>query len=134
MQLLVTVFLFCLIDVTFSLEVTVPCTELKAAYRREPSCCGGYGEYKDVEADTSCDASEVILADYAQWSHEDGYWLGEYSYYDGNGDPLYDPDSWNYPYDHYKGFVAGSVNSGSYSQRNVFLYPPQTSERCALDN
>ena len=77
---------------------------------------------------------QVNLTDYPQWADEDGYWLGEYTFMDGNGDPLYDPNYWNYPYDHYKGFIAGSVDGGSYSQRNVFLYPPQTVERCALDD
>ena len=76
--------------------------------------------------------------------------------------PNHDPDSWNYPYDHYKGFIAGSVDGGSYSQRvprpqrpcpakpdstlnspthcalvmagNTFLYPPQTATRCAENN
>lgn len=40
------------------------------------------------------------------------------------------PESWNYPYQPYKGFIIGSINGGSYSQRNVFLYPPQTTDRC----
>ena len=83
--------------------------------------------------DLTC-IGQVNLTDYPQWADEDGYWLGEYTFMDGNGDPLYDPDYWNYPYDHYKGFIAGSVDGGSYSQRNVFLYPPQTVERCALDD
>ena len=83
--------------------------------------------------DLTC-IGQVNLADYPQWADEDGYWLGEYTFMDGNGDPLYDPNYWNYPYDHYKGFIAGSVDGGSYSQRNVFLYPPQTVERCALDD
>jgi hypothetical protein len=82
----------------------------------------------------TCDASSVELADYTQWAHEDGYWLGEYSYFDGNGDPVHEPGRWNYPYDHYKGFITGSVNQGSYSQRNVFLYPPQTAANCVVNS
>ena len=88
--------------------------------------------------------------------------MGEYSYFGANLAPNHDPDSWNYPYDHYKGFIAGSVDGGSYSQRvprpqrpcpakpdstlnspthcalvmagNTFLYPPQTATRCAENN
>lgn len=33
-----------------------------------------------------------------------------------------------------RGFITGSVDGGSYSQRNTFFYPPQTAERCALSN
>lgn len=118
----------------FAFDIDIPCLSLKTAYKQQPSCCGNINGSKTITANTVCDATSVILADYAQWSHEDGYWLGEYSYYDGNGNPLYNPTNWNYPYDHYKGLITGSVNGGSYSQRNVFLHPPQTNSNCASDN
>ena len=43
--------------------------------------------------------------------------MGEYSYFGPNLAPNHDPDSWNYPYDHYRGFITSSVEGGSYSQR-----------------
>jgi hypothetical protein len=81
-----------------------------------------------------CNASGVELADYPQWRDEHGYWVGEYSYFGNGMVPNYVPDTWNYPYDHYRGFITGSVNGGSYSQRNTFFYPPQKSELCAMEN
>lgn len=84
--------------------------------------------------DTSCVVDEVRLDEYEQWKDEDGYWLGEYTFMGEDGEALYDAAYWNYPYDHYKGFIVGSVSGGSYSQRNVFLYPPQTAVRCAEDD
>ena len=53
-----------------------------------------------------CDPEDVELADYPQWQDERGYWIGEYTFLDGGGSP-YTSSSWNYPYDHYKGFVTG---------------------------
>jgi len=93
-----------------------------------------FGLPSQTDCARTCDPSEVVLSDHSQWEHEDGFWLGEYSYFDGNGDPVYEAEKWNYPYNHYKGFITGSVDAGSYSQRNVFLYPPQTSTRCALND
>ena len=61
--------------------------------------------------------------------------MGEYSYFGPNLAPNHDPDSWNYPYDHYRGFITGSVEGGSYSQREprphpqsgpARFYPPPT--------
>lgn len=81
-----------------------------------------------------CNKSTVVLADYPQWADEDGFWVGEYSYFGANMRPNYVPDRWNYPYDHYRGFITGSVDGGSYSQRNTFFYPPQTEDLCALND
>ena len=81
-----------------------------------------------------CNASEVDLATFPQWADESGYWQGELSYFGANMEPNYIPDSWNYPYDHYSGFIVGSINGNSYSQRNVFMYPPQTALLCAANN
>jgi len=81
-----------------------------------------------------CNASTVDLSTFPQWADEDGFWKGELSYFGVNMKPNYVPDKWNYPYDHYSGFIAGSINGNSYSQRNVFMYPPQTAALCALSN
>jgi hypothetical protein len=59
-------------------------------------------------AKTYCDPAKVELSDYPQWEAEKGYWIGEYSFLQGDGSPFLSP-SWNYPYDHYKGFITGEV-------------------------
>lgn len=81
-----------------------------------------------------CNTSGVNLENYPQWSHEDGYWYGNYSYFNSSYDPNYVPDRWNYPYDHYCGFIVGGIDALSYSQRNLFLYPPQTHRLCERNN
>lgn len=81
----------------------------------------------------SCDASDVTLGDSPQWQHEEGYWVGEYSLYGSDGDPS-SSATWNYPYDHYKGFITGNVQGNAYRQRNVFMYPPQLMAECPGTN
>ena len=71
--------------------------------------------------------------DSPQWQNEAGYWIGDYSFFGSDGNP-YVSSSWNYPYDHYKGFITGNVKGNKYRQRNVFMYPPQTNVKCADDN
>jgi hypothetical protein len=88
----------------------------------------------EVASDTEeCNASSVDLSSYPQWQHEEGYWVGEYSFYGSDGDPNESP-SWNYRYDHYKGFITGNVQSNKYRQRNVFMYPAQVISTCAGNN
>ena len=53
-------------------------------------------------------ATDVVLSDYPQWQHERGYWIGEYTFLQGNGTP-FKSNSWNYPYGNYKGFITGDV-------------------------
>lgn len=67
----------------------------------------------------------------SRWADEDGYWMGEYSYFGPNLAPNHDPDRWNYPYDHYRGFITGSVDGGSYSQREPrhHIHSPSRPER-----
>ncbi len=55
-----------------------------------------------------CDPADVILADYSQWRNEVGYWIGEYSFFGADGDPFMS-GTWNYPYDHYRGFITGNI-------------------------
>lgn len=83
-----------------------------------------------VNAVEECDPSEVELSDYEQWRDEEGYWVGEYTFYGPDGKPNVS-SNWNYPYDNYKGFITGKVEGNAYRQRNVFLYPPQTTETCS---
>ena len=95
-----------------------------------------------------CDTAAVVLADYPQyaqalqqpsmppsppfrsalfshrWAAENGYWVGELSFFSGNLAPNYDPAYLNYPFDHYKGFITGSVEGGSYSQREPRVPTP----------
>ena len=80
-----------------------------------------------------CDPSEENLADYEVWRREEGYWYGEYTFLGAEGDP-YVSSSWNYPYDHYYGFIHIELNGNALKQRNVFIYPPQTAEKCEADD
>lgn len=57
---------------------------------------------------TPCDPADVNLADYAQWREEKGYWIGEYTFLGADGNTFIS-GSWNYPYDHYKGFITGNI-------------------------
>ena len=63
----------------------------------------------------------------SRWADEHGYWMGELSYFGPDLAPNHDPDRWNYPYDHYKGFITGSVAGGSYSQREPRHHIPSPS-------
>lgn len=73
------------------------------------------------------------LEEFPQWREEVGYWIGDLSFYQADGTPN-ESSSWNYPYDNYRGFITGNIAGGSYRQRNVFFYPPQTAEACAILN
>ena len=73
------------------------------------------------------------MADYEVWKREEGYWYGEYTFLGAEGDP-YISSSWNYPYDHYYGFIHIELNGNALKQRNVFIYPPQTAEKCEADD
>ncbi len=80
-----------------------------------------------------CDPAKENLADYEVWNREEGYWYGEYTFLGAEGDP-YISSSWNYPYDHYYGFIHIELNGNALKQRNVFIYPPQTAEKCEADD
>ena len=84
-------------------------------------------------ASSTCNPNDINLADYPQWQEEKGYWLGEYSLYDADGDPS-SSSSWNYKYDHYKGFITGNIAGNKYRQRNFFMYPPQDPAECPFPN
>ena len=78
---------------------------------------------------TECDLEQVRLLDFEPWRREDGYWVGEYSFYGADGAPNVST-SWPYRYDHYRGYIPLSVVGNSIRQRNVFLYPAQHPEQC----
>ena len=80
-----------------------------------------------------CDPSEENLSDFEVWRREEGFWYGEYTFLGADGNP-YISSSWNYPYDHYYGFIHIDLNGNALKQRNVFIYPPQTPEKCEADD
>ena len=84
----------------------------------------------------SCDpmAAENDLDKNKQWEGERGYWIGDYSFFGADGNARFAQNYWNYPYDHYTGFIVGAVEGNSYSQRNVFLYPPQSAGNCEIND
>lgn len=48
------------------------------------------------------------------------------------GDGIYNVNTdWPYPYNNYTGFITGNINKNAYRQRNIFLCPPETPDRCA---
>jgi hypothetical protein len=49
------------------------------------------------------------LESYVQWREADGYWIGEYSFYQGDGTPN-ESATFNYPYGAYRGFVTSKIN------------------------
>ena len=110
------------------------------------------GVDEDDTPSSACDTSTVNLMDFPQWAEEEGFWWGEYTFMDGNGDAFTTgnvtscPDNaaycdqtdmidtgyptWNYPYDHYWGFIRMKIVNNTLIQRNVFIYPPQNPSTC----
>lgn len=82
-----------------------------------------------IPSQKTCNPKRVVLSESKQWEHEEGYWIGEYSLYGADGKES-ESSSWNYPFDHYKGFITGNVQGNAYRQRNVFMYPPQKNDTC----
>ncbi|CAJ1949069.1 unnamed protein product [Cylindrotheca closterium] len=69
------------------------------------------------------------LIQFPQWKDEVGYWIGEYTLLQGDGNYTVSA-SWPYPYKSYTGFITGTVVGNAYRQRNVFLYPPSQASPC----
>ena len=88
----------------------------------------GQGGAPDIVV-TTCNLDQVELLDFEAWRREDGYWVGEYSFYGADGAPN-ESTAWPYRYDAYRGFIHLSVEGNCIRQRNVFLYPPQFPEQC----
>ena len=70
-----------------------------------------------------CDLANLDLRSFPAWEREHGYWVGEYTLMGADGN-AFASQNWNYPYDHYAGFIALEVEGNAITQRNVFLYPP----------
>jgi len=76
--------------------------------------------------------SSLKLSDFEVWRREEGYWFGEYTLLGAEGNPFVST-TWNYPYDHYFGFIHIELIGNALKQRNVFIYPPQDATTCASD-
>eukprot|EP00965_Chrysotila_dentata_P254054 6211745-Pleurochrysis_carterae.AAC.1 len=117
----------CLLPDEVNAFVQRSCSEARA-------CCENAASPPAPPALTpECKPEQVDLLDFPQWQLEEGYWIGELSFYGPSGDP-FQSSSWNYKYDHYTGFITGSVKGNAYRQRNVFMYPPQTEALCETNN
>jgi len=110
---------------------SLSCHDLKAIYRINACCGSSTGTISDVYP--SCIPAQVQLANYSQWQQEEGFWIGDYTLLGADGEPS-TSTSWNYPYNHYKGFITGNVRGHRYRQRNVFMYPPQVTSKCPFPN
>jgi len=117
---------------TWTGQSAATCGDMRAIYEAG-NCCGAPKQALNYTVLPSCDAASVELSQFKQWNDETGYWLGELSLYDENGDPSTSP-SWNYKYDHYRSFITGNVSGGAYRQRNIFMYPPQSDSVCKTNN
>lgn len=98
--------------------------------RKETTIIKNTKKHLQGELDSGCNPEDEHLSDHVAWQREEGYWIGEYSFYQSDGN-AFESSSWNYPYDHYTGFVHIELNGNALKQRNVFLYPPQIVEKCA---
>lgn len=82
---------------------------------------------------SKCDPeTDVDLSEFPQWRDEVGYWIGEYTFLQGDGSP-FQSSNWPYPYNSYKGFITGNISGNKYRQRNVFLYPPSPPSSCGFE-
>ena len=54
-------------------------------------------------------AEQQPLSAYKQWQEEVGYWIGEYTFYQGDG-TTFGSVNFNYPYDSYMGFITGNID------------------------
>lgn len=95
----------------------------------DPAISGDQRSRRAEEITPVCQPSDVDLTEFPQWQQERGYWIGEYTFLNADGQPYASP-TWNYPYASYRGFITGEVAGSAYRQRNVFLYPPADEEAC----
>lgn len=72
------------------------------------------------------------------WKKLEGFWIGNYTFYDGNGDvfptSLYNEQygyGWPYDYNSYRGAINITISGSRYYQHNYFFYPPASKEFCA---
>lgn len=96
-------------------------------------CCVRIGEHSRSSLGDSEDFTLTSLTLTYFRHHPTQHRLGDYTFYQGDGSPFVS-SSWNYPYNSYKGFITGAIQGPAYRQRNVFLYPPQTTSVCETRN
>jgi len=90
---------------------------------------------KDIRKDCKqiqANPSTLNLLNFTQWQREEGFWWGEYTFLNGDGNP-YTSTSWPYPYDHYYGAIRMKIEGNKLHQRNIFIYPPASSQFCLLN-
>jgi len=84
------------------------------------------------------DASDNLMDQHEIWGKLAGFWIGDLSYYDGEGEVY--PSScyqtstgfgWPYEYGQYKGFINITIVGTRFYQHNYFLYPPAAAAFCS---
>ena len=68
----------------------------------------GLRSRRTEDTEDHCELADIDLNDFPQWQKERGYWIGEYTFLGGDGQPFVS-SSWNYKYGAYKGFITGEV-------------------------
>ena len=105
------------------------------------TACGEWWQKEDCLADTDPrydqDASNDLEAQHDIWSKMDGLWIGELSFFDGDGNvhpsSFYDTAAgfgWPYSYGQYQGFINITVSGSRFYQHNIFVYPPADAAFC----
>ncbi len=103
--------------------------------------CGDffYNECSKIDSDIRYDPdSSISLKDQDPiWSKLEGFWIGNYTFFDGEGVPqassTYDEEygyGWPYGYGDYRGAINITIIGSRYYQHNYFFYPPASSEFC----
>jgi hypothetical protein len=85
---------------------------------------------RERDDDRKCNLESVNLLDFEQWKNEEGLWVGKYLFTSAENFQPYKSDAWNYPYGSYTGFIRMKLVGNTLIQRNVFMYPPQSPDRC----
>jgi len=107
----------------------------------EAAKCGDffYNECSKTDSDVRYDPdASIALKDQDPiWSKMEGFWIGNYTFFDGEGIPqassTYDEDygyGWPYGYADYRGAINITIIGSRYYQHNYFFYPPASSEFC----
>jgi hypothetical protein len=72
--------------------------------------------------------THLNLLDFEVWKREKGYWFGEYTFLNSNGNVNYeasdDPTSGQYNYKKYYGFINLQIKGNELRQKNIFIRPP----------
>lgn len=96
------------------------------------SCSDTNDPRYDPDASTNLKDQDLI------YSKLEGFWTGEFVFYDGKGEvmpsSLYDEKmgfGWPYDYSSYRGAINITVDGSRFMQHNYFFYPPASVEFCA---